>query len=87
MKEIRCIEHVVDDDHNVLVMHRNGLYECYVMEHIGDNETPFEYMFGLSEDNVHSEQDALEIAIANAPDYYDIFTDPDVDIGKDIMIQ
>ena len=87
MKEIRCTEHVVDDEHNVLIMHRNGLYDCYIMQHIGSVETSFLYMFGLNDKDLDGEQEAVDIAIANAPDYYDLFTDPSVDIGKDIMIQ
>ena len=86
MKEIRCIEHAVDDEHNVLVMLRNGLYECYVMQHFNNVETPFLHMFGLPEESVHGEQGAIEIAVANAPDYYDMFTDPYVDIGKNTML-
>ena len=73
MFNIRCVEQEVDSTHNVLVMERNMVYDCYVMEHDDNTETPFLYMFGITPDNVHSFEDAVEIAVANAPDYYDLF--------------
>lgn len=70
---IRCVEQEVDSTHNVLVLDRETVYDCYVMEHDETTETPFLYMFGITPDNVNSFEDAVEIAIANAPDYYDMF--------------
>lgn len=70
MKELRCTEHTVDNDHSVLIVEREGLYECFV----GAKQYAFEYMFGLPVDQ-QSFEDACKIAIANAPDYYDLFED------------
>ena len=75
MKKLFCSEHIADPNHNVLILARNGSYDCYVSEH-DDNghETPFFFMFGLPiSENTHAE--AVDIAIANVPDYGFLFDD------------
>ena len=70
-KNIPCVEIEVDSTHNILIMERNSVYDCYIMEQDGSLETPYFYMFGLVMDDVGLDN-AIEIAVANAPDFYDL---------------
>jgi len=72
-KIIPCVELEVDSTHSILVMERNSVYDCYIMEHDGSVESTLLYMFGLPKgDYMRSFDDAVENAVANAPDYYDL---------------
>ena len=76
MKTLSCSEHVADQNHNVMILTRNGFYDCYVMEHNTSghehDETPYLFMFGLPV-NENSLQDAVDIAIANVQNYSWLF--------------
>ena len=71
-KNVNCKEYKVDDNHNILVLERGDLYDFYLMEVSEPLGTPYQYMFGLPIEQQPYEE-AVEIAIANAPDYYDMF--------------
>lgn len=64
-----CTEHRADDTHNVMILERNGNYDCYLMEHDGEgHETPYLFMFGLPMGQ-QTYSEAVDMAIANALNY------------------
>lgn len=70
MKRLFCSELCSGPNHNVLIIARNGMYDCYVMKHDNDGgETPYFYMFGLPTKD-YPFREAADIAVDNAPDYY-----------------
>ena len=72
MKKLSCSEIRIDETHNILIVTRNGSYDCYIMEHDDNGETPYFFMFGLPTAQ-QSFQDAVDEAAASAPDYYYLF--------------
>lgn len=71
MRKLYCEEHEVDANHKVLVIDMIDTFECYLMEHY-EGETPYEFMFGLPADQQPFDE-AVRLAIVNAPEYYDLF--------------
>lgn len=69
MNRLFCTEHIADPTHNVMIVARNGQYDCYLMEHEDGHETPYFFMFGLPT-NENTFDEAVSIALANVPDYY-----------------
>ena len=74
MKNLTCREIPVDENHNVMILFRDNCYDCYVMWHDGEHSTPYFYMFGQCRHQPYAENntldDIIDIAVANAPDYY-----------------
>lgn len=74
MKNLTCREIPVDENHNVMILFRNGCYDCYVMRHDEDHSTQYFYMFGLPRYQPYAENETvasvIDTAIAVAPDYY-----------------
>ena len=74
MKKLLCREFPVDATHNVMMLYRNNQYDCYVMSHDENGETPYFFMFGIIPKQPYIENisldEAIEMAIANAPIYY-----------------
>ena len=74
MKNMTCREIPVDANHNVMILFRDNVYDCYIMHHDENGSTPYFYMFGLIRnqpcaDNM-SMSDVIESAVVNAPGYY-----------------
>jgi len=70
--KLSCSEYLVDENHSIMIVTRNGSYDCYVMEHDDNGETPYFFMFGLPITQ-QSFQDAVDEAVASAEDYYYLF--------------
>lgn len=76
MKKLLCREYPVDNHHNVMLLYHNDSYDCYVMEHDDDRETPYLFMFGTPVKQDYGKitlAEAVDMAIANAPIYYHLF--------------
>lgn len=58
------------DDLTVLMIPEEGYYECYLKK----PGYSYRHMFGLPEDS-QTLQEAMQIALVNAPDYLDLFDD------------
>ena len=82
MKNLLCREIPVDENHNVMILFRNGCYDCYVMQHDGEHSTPYLYMFGQLRYQPDAQNqtldDIVETAVANAPEYYFLFDEEEV---------
>lgn len=75
MKNLLCREIPADETHNVMILFRNNCYDCYVMRQDEDgNSTPYSYMFGQLRNQPYTKNlsldDIIDIAVANAPEYY-----------------
>ena len=73
-RDLSCAEYRIDDNHSVMILRRDNTYDSYVMEKL-DGEplgTPFLYMFGTEVGSMPYHK-IVDMTIANAPDYYDLF--------------
>lgn len=68
-----CIEYRYNEKYSVMVILRNGVWQCFGMKHCSDGcETAYQYMFGLMEKHMKDIREAIETACANVEGYDDI---------------
>lgn len=74
---VRTYKTALDDGHTILMFRENKYFQCYVKRCDQDgSETDYKFMFGLPT-NENTAQEAMDIAVANAPEYDFMFEDSD----------
>ena len=77
MKNLTCREIAIDENHNIMILYRNGQYDCYIMEHDEYGETPYIFMFGMPCKQAKSEfrvtfEGIVDIVTSVAEEYFDL---------------
>ena len=62
----------VGNNYTVMVQDVGDEYDCYIRQNIDGRSTPFLFMFGCLKSNT-SYREAIQLAIANVPEYLDLF--------------
>ena len=72
-RHVICDEYKIDDQHNVLIMRHDKVFDSYIMWHDDKGHTtPFLYMFGTPVGSMPYFK-IVEMTCVVAPDYYRLF--------------